>query len=57
LAAAGYEPQAVSALARSAIRWSYYGWPVAVLLLQLLCIAFWPADRALYTVETAAAPS
>ncbi len=45
LAWAGYLPNAVSVRARDAIRWSYYGWPVAVMLLQVLCIAFWPGSR------------
>ena len=45
LAATGYAPGAVGTDAHAAIRWSYYGWPVAVLLLQAGCIMFWPMDR------------
>jgi len=41
---AGYEPGAVTDAARQAIRWSYYGWPMAMLALQILCVWFWPMD-------------
>ena len=44
LGLAGYQPDAVSDTARSAIRWSYYGWPVAMLALQIACVWFWPMD-------------
>lgn len=44
LALAGYEAGAVSDSARDAIRWSYYGWPVAVYLVQMVVILFWPMD-------------
>lgn len=30
--------------ARSAIRWSFYAWPVAAYLIQLAVIVFWPMD-------------
>jgi GPH family glycoside/pentoside/hexuronide:cation symporter len=40
----GYDPKAVSDGARAAIRWSYYGWPIGIMLAQLLVIAFWPMD-------------
>ncbi len=51
LAWAGYLPNAVSARAHDAIRWSYYGWPAAVMLLQILCIAFWPQERGADVLE------
>lgn len=41
---AGYDPKAVSGLAVETIRWSYYGWAIAVFVLQMICIAFWPMD-------------
>ena len=44
LAAAGYDPGKVSEAARSAIRWSYYLWPLAVYTIQIVCILFWPMD-------------
>lgn len=44
LALAGFQPDAVSEGARTAIRWSYYGWPIVLLALQALCILFWPMD-------------
>ncbi|MEG3176707.1 glycoside-pentoside-hexuronide (GPH):cation symporter [Sphingomonas sp. RB3P16] len=44
LAATGYAPGAVNATAAAAIRWSYYGWPIGVLLAQAVCILFWPMD-------------
>jgi len=28
----------------SAIRWSYYAWPLGVYSLQAVCILFWPMD-------------
>lgn len=46
LALASYSPDAVSEEARSVIRWSYYGWPILLLTLQLICILFWPMGRA-----------
>lgn len=44
LGIAGYDPKAVSDGARAAIRWSYYGWPIGVMLVQICVIAFWPMD-------------
>jgi sugar (glycoside-pentoside-hexuronide) transporter len=44
LGMAGYQPDAVSDAARGAIRWSYYGWPIAMLALQIVCVWFWPMD-------------
>ncbi|SLK02003.1 glycoside/pentoside/hexuronide:cation symporter, GPH family [Novosphingobium mathurense] len=45
LAWANYVPEAVTEEARSVIRWSYYGWPIVLLTLQLICILFWPIGR------------
>lgn len=42
LAAAGYVPSAVSDTARQTIRWSYYGWPIALLALQAIVVLGWP---------------
>lgn len=44
LAAAGYDPQAVTDTARNAIRWTYYGGVVALLLIQIVIVLFWPMD-------------
>lgn len=44
LAWAGYRAGAVDEGARLAIRWSYYGWPLAVYALQMVAILFWPMD-------------
>lgn len=44
LAAGGYVPDAVTDQARDAIRWSYYGGVVALLLLQVVVMLFWPVD-------------
>ena len=44
LGIAGYDPKAVSEGARAAIRWSYYGWPIGIMLVQILVMAFWPMD-------------
>ena len=44
LGIAGYDPKAVTNGARAAIRWSYYGWPIAIMTLQVAIIAFWPMD-------------
>lgn len=44
LAFAGYQAKAVSEEARQAIRVSFYAWPVAVYLVQMVIIAFWPMD-------------
>lgn len=44
LAAAGYHAHAVTETARSAIRWSYYAWPVGIYLIQIGVILFWPMD-------------
>lgn len=44
LAVAGYEPGKISEAARSAIRWSYYLWPLAIYAIQIVCILFWPMD-------------
>jgi sugar (glycoside-pentoside-hexuronide) transporter len=44
LGMAGYQADAVSETARDAIRWSYYGWPVIMLALQIACVWFWPMD-------------
>lgn len=44
LAASDYAPDAVSEVARNAIRWSYYGGVVALLILQIAIVLFWPMD-------------
>ena len=44
LAAAGYVPTAVSETARETIRWSYYGWPIALLALQAIVVLGWPMN-------------
>ena len=44
LAAAGYVPDAVTDNAREAIRWTYYGGTIALLLLQAIVFLFWPMD-------------
>lgn len=44
LGIAGYDPKAVTDGTRAAIRWSYYGWPIAIMILQVAVIAFWPMD-------------
>ena len=44
LGMAGYDPTTVSDSARAAIRWSYYGWPIGIMLVQIVVIAFWPMD-------------
>ncbi len=44
LGMAGYQPDAVSDAARDTIRWSYYGWAVAMLAAQIACVLFWPMD-------------
>lgn len=44
LGLAGYEPGAVSDVARATIRWSYYGWPIVLLGLQALVVLAWPMD-------------
>ncbi|WP_088311030.1 MFS transporter [Novosphingobium sp. B 225] len=45
LAAARYDPGAVSDLARSMIRWSYYGGVMALLILQILVVLCWPESN------------
>lgn len=44
LAASSYDPQAVTDAARGAIRWTYYGGVIALLLLQISIVLFWPMD-------------
>lgn len=44
LAAAGYVPGAVTEGAREAIRMTYYAGVVALLLLQIAVVLFWPMD-------------
>lgn len=44
LAIGGYDPKAVTQGARAAIRWSYYGWPIAIMVVQIVVMAFWPMD-------------
>ncbi|WP_311269936.1 glycoside-pentoside-hexuronide (GPH):cation symporter [Sphingobium sp. WCS2017Hpa-17] len=44
LGIAGYDPKDVTDGARAAIRWSYYGWPIAIMVIQVAIIAFWPMD-------------
>lgn len=44
LAAGGYVPDAVTDQAREAIRWAYYGGVVALLVLQVGVVLFWPVD-------------
>ena len=45
LALGGYEAGAVSEQARQTMSLLYYGIPVSVFLLQLICIQFYPVDR------------
>lgn len=45
LAASAYAPDAVTETARNAIRWSYYGGAVVLLLIQVAIVMFWPVDR------------
>lgn len=44
LAAAGYHAHAVTDAARTAIRWSFYAWPIACYAIQLAVILLWPMD-------------
>ncbi len=44
LGIAGYDPKAVTDGARAAIRWSYYGWPIGIMIVQIAVILFWPMD-------------
>jgi GPH family glycoside/pentoside/hexuronide:cation symporter len=44
LAAASYTPDAVSEAAREAIRWTYYGGVVSLMLAQVVVVLFWPMD-------------
>jgi GPH family glycoside/pentoside/hexuronide:cation symporter len=44
LGIAGYDPKAVTDGARAAIRWSYYGWPIGIMVLQIAIMMFWPMD-------------
>jgi sugar (glycoside-pentoside-hexuronide) transporter len=44
LAMSGYAPDAVSDAARGAIRWTYYGGVIMLLLAQIAVVAFWPMD-------------
>ena len=46
LALSGYAPGAVSAGAQGAIRWSYYGGAVVLLLCQVAVVWFWPMGSA-----------
>lgn len=41
---AGYQPSEVTETARLTIRWSYYGWPILLLGMQAMVVAFWPMD-------------
>lgn len=45
LALSGYAPGAVSRAAQEAIRWTYYGGTVVLLLCQIAAVWFWPIDR------------
>lgn len=44
LASSGYVPEAVTPVARDAIRWAYYGGVIALLLIQVAVVLFWPMD-------------
>jgi sugar (glycoside-pentoside-hexuronide) transporter len=44
LAASGYTPEAVSEAARGAIRWTYYGGVIVLLLAQIAVVLAWPMD-------------
>jgi sugar (glycoside-pentoside-hexuronide) transporter len=44
LAASGYAPDAVSEAARGAIRWTYYGGVIVLLLAQIAVVLMWPMD-------------
>ena len=46
LAFADFAPDHVSDAARATIRWSYYGWPIVLLVLQAVVILFWPMNAA-----------
>jgi len=45
LAASAYDPEAVTDSARQAIRWTYYGGVVALLLMQVATVLFWPEEH------------
>lgn len=45
LAFSGYNAQDVTPQATSAMSWLYYGVPLVVFALQLVCIQFYPVDR------------
>lgn len=44
LGAVAYDPDAVTEVARSAIRWSYYGGAAVLLVIQAGVVWFWPMD-------------
>ena len=52
LAAASYAPDAVTDTAREAIRWTYYGGVIALLLVQIGIILFWPMDGLAERIRT-----
>lgn len=45
LATADYHAGAVTDAAHGAIRWSYYGWPILLLIVQAGVILLWPMNR------------
>jgi GPH family glycoside/pentoside/hexuronide:cation symporter len=44
LAGVGYQADAVTPLAGAAIRWSYYGVTVSLIVVQILIVLAWPMD-------------
>jgi len=52
LAAASYAPDAVTDTAREAIRWTYYGGVIALLLVQIGIILFWLMDGLAERIRT-----
>jgi GPH family glycoside/pentoside/hexuronide:cation symporter len=45
LAIGGYSPQNVTPQAKEVMSWVYYGIPLIVFALQIICIQFYPVDR------------
>lgn len=45
LAIGGYQPELVTQLAKDTMSWLYYGIPIGVFVLQIICVQFYPVDR------------
>lgn len=45
LALGGYSPEAVAPRAKEVMSWLYYGVPLGVFALQIVCMQFYPVDR------------